>query len=389
MEKRFDDLNIRALALADDELTHIAETEQLPPEETVRMIARTLKKADIPAEKSGQKPLRGKAPARRRIRMIGGLLAAAIACTAMGIGVSGWLNYNKPLMENYFGLEGEARLAAMDLPEQESVISESGVRITPEAFLWDDHRAVALVTFESADEAHPINWMKLLHGDPDHVLYYNCSVLNENGDEMGTEAHPFTGYGSVVPSGMSIAWAKSKYCVTAEIEFRVEEGFPGGDLMLQFRNEKYGEIHVPVQAGEKLPVKHLETAAGREMQLSPIGFWAEGITDTAEDSAWWELTLHRADGTERAVHLDKLAGYEEETPEGYMGYETAKVYEVTDGMTYDCDNPASYTAFVDVDDITAIDWTEYRFEAMPEGESAGDSAEDAPAETAAADEPAA
>ncbi len=388
MEKRFEELNVQAMSLADDELTHIAQTEQLSPEETVRMIARTLKKADIPAENIMQHPLLKKAPPKKRIRMIGGLLAAAIACAAMGIGVSGWLNYNKPLMEKYFGLEGEARLASMNLPEQESVVSESGVRITPEAFLWDDHRAVALVTFESADEAHPINWMKLLHGDPDHVLYYNCSVLNENGDEMGTEAHPFTGYGSVVPSGMSIAWAKSKYCVTAKIEFNVEEGFQADDLTLQFRNEKYGEIHVPVRVGEKLPVKHLETAAGREMYLSPIGFWAEGITETTEDSAWWELTLHRADGTERAVHLDMLAGYEEETPEGHTGYETAKVYEVTDGMTYDCDNPASYTAFVDVDGVTAIDWAEYHFEVVPEDDSA-DTAEDEPAETAAADESAA
>ena len=131
---------------------------------------------------------------------------------------------------------------------------------------------------------------------------------------------------------------------------------------------------MPVRVGEKLPVKHLETAAGREMYLSPIGFWAEGITETTEDSAWWELTLHRADGTERAVHLDMLAGYEEETPEAHTGYETAKVYEVTDGMTYDCDNPASYTAFVDVDGVTAIDWAEYRFEVVPE-ENSADTAE--------------
>ena len=365
MEKRFENLHVHALDLADAELTHIAQTEQLPAEDTVRLIAKTLKKADIPRKQTdfGSKTLLKTAPPRKRIRLFGGLLAAAVAIGALGVGVSGWLTYNKPMMEGYFGLEGEARLAAMNLPEQESVISESGVRVTPEAFLWDDHRAIALITFESADASDSIDWLKPMHQGSMDLLYYNCSVLDEDGNVRGVEGNPFTGHGSVMPMSERIAWKKSNECVTAEIEFDVEEGFSADVLTLQFQSETYGRINVPVQVGEKLPTKQFQTDDGMEMYLSPIGFWATGMIGAG--GGWEELRLHRADGTISNVYLESIGGYGSGSPDGYRAESMAKVYEVTEGMTFEYRHPETYTAFVNVEDITAIDWSDRHYEPVP------------------------
>lgn len=101
MEQRFDDLNMQAMALADNELTNIANTLILSDAENAHITALVLKKTGISANTA--KPIVHK----RRFGRFGIILAAAVlTIAAMGVTVSGYLRYNQPLVEHHFGVLG-------------------------------------------------------------------------------------------------------------------------------------------------------------------------------------------------------------------------------------------------------------------------------------------
>ena len=85
------------------------------------------------------------------------------------------------------------------------------------------------------------------------------------------------------------------------------------------------------------------------------------------NESWRDLLLNRSDGTQAKGFLSFIG-----TSGGYyvngekkLSHNDGRLYEVTDGMDFQYNDPDSYTGFVDVSDVESIEWlddTYYRVE---------------------------
>lgn len=381
MMTEFDEMTARELRIADADLAHIAETEQLTDSELDRITAKVLGRIDLtPLEPE----ITVRHSKKRRFRVVGALIAAVVAAGALGLGVSGWLNYNKPLMQGFFGSLGDERLAELNLPEPQT-FTNGIVNARVEACVRDSVKMLVLITFEGADPEHPINWSKLMDenarktgdagdyfGGP--LFIYNFQILDEDGvpDDIGAPkdiggpliTNLSRGGAGVVPS------VKTKKGITSvEYEFDiVNPDFDAESIVLRFENEAQGRLDVTVPVTPHLESAYFENEEGARLTVSPIGFRREpACLIPMLNESWRDLLLNRSDGTQAKGFLSFIgtAGGYYVNGEKKLSHNDGRLYEVTDGMEFQYNDPDSYTGFVDVSDVESIEWLDeiyYRVE---------------------------
>lgn len=372
MMTEFDEMSARELRIADADLAHIAETEQLTDSELDRITEKVLGRIDLtPLEPE----ITVRHSKKRRFRVIGALIAAVVAAGALGLGVSGWLNYNKPLMQGFFGSLGDERLAELNLPEPQT-FTNGIVNARVEACLRDSVKMLVLITFEGADPEHPINWSKLMNenarktgdagdyfGGP--LFIYNFQVLDEDGvpDDIGAPkdiggpliTNLSRGGAGVVPS---VKTKKGITCVEYEFDI-VNPDFDAESVVLRFENEAQGRLDVTVPVTPRLESAYFENEAGERLIVSPIWFRREpACLIPMLNESWRDLLLNRTDGTQAKGFLSSVstAGGNYVNGEKKLSHNDSLFYEVTDGMEFQYDDPDSYTGFVDVSDVESIEW---------------------------------
>ena len=375
MMTEFDEMSARELRIADADLAHIAETEQLTDSELDRITAKVLGRIDLtPLEPE----IAVRHSKKRRFRVIGALIAAVVAAGALGLGVSGWLNYNKPLMQGFFGSLGDERLAELNLPEPQT-FTNGIVNARVEACVRDSVKMLVLITFEGADPEHPINWSKLMDenarktgdagdyiGDP--LFIYSDQILDEDGEPTGIGDRPIKdivgGGAGEVPS---VKTKKGITCVEYEFDI-VNPDFDAESVVLRFENEAQGRLDVTVPVTPRLESAYFENEAGERLIVSPIWFRREpACLIPMLNESWRDLLLNRSDGTQAKGFLSFIgtAGGYYVNGEKKLSHNDGRLYEVTDGMEFQYNDPDSYTGFVDVSDVESIEWLDeiyYRVE---------------------------
>lgn len=380
MMTEFDEMTARELRIADADLAHIAETEQLTDSELDRITGKVLGRIDLtPLEPE----IAVRHSKKRRFRVIGALIAAVVAAGALGLGVSGWLNYNKPLMQGFFGSLGDERLAELNLPEPQT-FTNGIVNARVEACVRDSVKMLVLITFEGADPEHPINWSKLMDenarktgdagdyiGDP--LFIYNFQILDEDGvpDDIGAPkdiggpliTNLSRGGAGVVPS---VKTKKGITCVEYEFDI-VNPDFDAESVVLRFENEAQGRLDVTVPVTPRLESAYFENEAGERLIVSPIWFRREpACMIPMLNESWRDLLLNRSDGTQAKGFLSFIGTSGGHNVNGRItSINDGRLYEVTDGMEFQYNDPDSYTGFVDVSDVESIEWLDeiyYRVE---------------------------
>lgn len=351
MMQEFDELSARSLETADTALAHIAETEQLTDAENDRIAANVLGRIDLTPVQPAVKITHSK---KRRTRLIGAIIAAVLTVGALGIGASGWLTYNKPLMQSYFGSIGDERLAALELPEPQT-FSNGIVNATVEVSLRDSNIMRVLMTFESADETKPINWKKLMNHD-DEPFVYNMKILDENGEPVGTEENPITDI--CFGHGGGLCFEKNDGIASVEYQFNIcDPEFDAEAFTVRFENQEQGSLDVTIPVTPCLETALYETAGGRQMTVSPINFRTSvALLTSSLDESWRDLLLNRSDGTQSRGYLNSLSTISYSGPDAKWSYSESMIYEVTEGMEFVYKDPETYTGFVDISDVDSIEW---------------------------------
>lgn len=357
MITEFDEMSAQALGLADAALLHIAETEQLTDAENDRIAANVLSRVNLTNAQSAVKIQHRK----RRLRIVGALIAAAVTVGAIGLSVSGWLTYNKPLMQSFFGSLGDDRLAELELPEPQT-FTNGIVNATVEASLRDSNVILVLMTFESADENNPIDWAKLMdeearhHGDS--LFFYNSRILDENGEPVGSEDNPAE---DMILSSCGVCQYENHYH-TASVEYRLDilnPDFDAESITLRFKNQSQGRLDVTVPLTPRLESAVFEAEDGKQMTVSPIWFRTSvGQLIVPMDLPWQDLILNRTDGTQTRGYLTSLGNVGYSGPDDKWSFSESMIYEVTEGMEFEYDNPETYNGFIDISDVDSIEWCE-------------------------------
>lgn len=357
MMHEFDEISAQALGIADSALAHIAETEQLTDEENARIAENVLRRIN-PAQTHPAPEIRHSK--KRRIRIIGVIIAAVLTVGAIGIGVSGWLTYNQPLMQSFFGSLGDERLAELELPEPQT-FSNGVVRATVEASLRDSNVMLVLMTFESADENHPLNWAKLMneealhHGEP--IFFYSMNILDENGEPVGTVENSAK---DIIQSHAGLVACDYKNGKTVSAEYRLNilnPDFDAETVSLRFENQGQGRLDVTVPVTPRLESAVFEAEDGKQMTVSPIWF-RTSVGQHPFLAEWHDLLLHRTDGTQTRGYLNSLGMQGYSGPEGKWSYSESMIYEVTEGMEFEYGKPETYNGFLDISDVDSIEWCE-------------------------------
>lgn len=364
MMTEFDEMSARTLRIADAALAHIAETEQLTDAENERITEKVLSRIDLTSVKPEIIMRQRK---KQRIRIMGALIAAVTAAGSLGLGVSGWLNYNKPLMQGFFGSLGDERLAELDLPEPQT-FTNGIVNAKVEACLRDSLEMIVLITFEGADPENPIDWAKLMdencretYQNPempvDPLFIYTDQVLDEDGEPAGFGGRPardiMNASAGVVPSAKA---KKGITCVEYQFDI-VNPDFDAESVVLRFENAAQGRLEVTVPVPPRLESAYFENEAGARLTVSPFWFQRSPaqlmpMMDDSENN----LILNRSDGTRTKGYLSSVSTCGGSSPNKKLSYNDSRIYEVTDGMDFEYDDPDSYTGLIDVSNVESIEW---------------------------------
>lgn len=324
MEKRFDDLNMQAMAIADNELTNIANTLILSDAENAHITALVLEKTEISA--NTVKPIVHK----RRFGRFGIILAAAVlTIAAMGVTVSGYLRYNQPLVEHHFGVLGNTCLSEMNLPDPVTY-SNGVVDLNVEAVLCDGRYAIVLATIEASDEEQQIE-----------------NILNID-----------DGSGSVGPNTQATYNIVDNQCWASWI-IKIDQKNYGEEIIFRFNDDimpfekGVKGIEFPISVSKNVPVVTLKSERGYTMRLSAFQLY----TDRPDAFGDCFFRLYRSNGTVTECvmpHISSYSGYSEQE-NTHVHSTTAKVYEVVDGKEYHKDDPSTYNGFLDLSDVTYIE----------------------------------
>ena len=367
MMQEFENLSAKALGLADDDLAHIADTEQLTDAENDRIAANVLGRLNltpvqpVPIVKKNRK---------RRIRIIGTLIAAVIAVGALGLGVSGWVNYNRRQAQKYFGEIGTAKLEELGYAARQQSFSNGKINASLTAVLCDGSNALALLTFEPADPEEKIDWDLELYG------------MQESGQTENQFCKAF-------PQSFSRRVYDSQCWVTLEMRIgdlsegdqftfrfdKQETNFPTEEEIKKWKKDKDGmfedhfespefigrhdpyfneysdglEITVPLTTN--VPSVTIQSERGDTMELSGIALsgqsWIPGSPC---------FTAVYADGTEKELFYMSSGTTFVGGPEGSEEYYSyAKIYEAIDGVTFRMNDPSTYNGFIDVTQIESVE----------------------------------
>ncbi len=352
MEKKFDALSAEALALADDVLANIAETEQLSETETRRLTERVLQKAGL----SG-----GTAPVIRRKRRYGRVgvlvMAAALTLAAVTVSVSGYLRYNQPFAEKNFGVLGTRRLEEMDLASP--VTYTNGiVDVTVEAVLCDGQYALVLATMEAVEPGADIVWDR-------QCSPYEWAEPSENAI-FGT----LYGYEKALMNDRNVQVVGEQCWVTWE--FFIQEGHAGETMTLHFWEDKsreqvetfggFEEQTVPVNDAtrgitleiplvQNTPVLTLASDAGDTLYLSGYQLYAERMGAFPLQP----FRIHRSDGSIADVQMGNVSESAMSSETEKWGRTSARIYECLPDVRFDASDPSTYIGYLDVSGVTALE----------------------------------
>lgn len=369
MTQKFDDLHAAALARADAELTHIAQTEQLSDEQFARITARALEKAGFPtrtttAAAAVQPVIRH----RKRTKLLGALIAAALSVTVLAVGVGGYLRYNKALLEDRFGVLGTAKLEDLNVP-QPVTFTNGTVNATVEAVLSDGNRAMALITYTLADPAQEINWDLQLYqtADPADTGFISAEshVVGDKGktclQTLMLNLTPNT-----VHDAFTLQYAKTEtgFPSAEDIKAAKKEGMRAEDLYespafvgshAPYFNELTDGLQITLPLVQNIPVLTLCAENGNTVKLSGYELFSEDENLSAVP--WGRetgiLKLTRSDGSTAETAL--LWGHSSRDAEG-ADYSQIYYAELIDGVKYNSDKPNTYIGFADVMNVTEIEY---------------------------------
>lgn len=354
MTERFENLDAAALHLADDTLSHIAETASVPQETADRIAAKTMEKAGF-ASAEKKSVIRH----RKRPKRFAALIAAAVSVAAMTVGVGGYLRYNKRAMEKNFGVLGTATLEDLHLAEPQT-FTNGTVNATVEAVLCDGSHAFVLTTFKAADPAQEVDW--------DRDLYYfyekghpDCSYATAFPDDCMIQKYDdeaWVTWGIELPEEsagdtLTLCFAKHKTDFPTKEQIRAaklagenvndfysDPKFVGCDF--PFYDELTDGLEIDIPLTVNIPVITLRSDYGAEIRMS--GFEMVSAKGRIDGVTGGDMTITRQDGS---------------TAEGWIKQsfdETARYIEKIDGVRYRYDKPDSYIGFTDVSDITAVEF---------------------------------
>lgn len=373
MTHEFDEMSVRALGLANEELRHIAETEQLTDSENERITAMVLDRMNLTPKQPAVTVRHSK---KRRLRIAGALIAAVLTVGALGLGVSGWLTYNKPLMQSYFGSVGDKHFAELALSEPQT-FTNGIVNATVEASLRDNNMMMVLITFESADPEKPIYWTKLMNqrserSDMQETPYaplfiYNWALLDENGEALGTMDNPYTDI-SVAGCGVVSRTDNDKTRTSVEYEINIHNlDFDAESISMRFSSAEQGILDVTVPVMPRLKSAVFENDAGKQITVSPVRFRTSvAQLILPQDDSWHNMILNRMDGTQTACYLPTLSTVASSGEDGKWSYNESMIHEITEGMEFEYDNPDSYNSFLEISDIASIEWCGETYVRVPE-----------------------
>lgn len=344
MTKQFEDLSAAALANLDTELAHIAETEQLSPEQNARIAARAMEKAGF-AEPAQQPVIRR----RKRTRIFGALIAAALSVTVLAVGVGGYLRYNKKVLDKTFGVLGTARLEEMNLTEPLKYTNGT-VNASVDAVLCDGHRALVLTTYSAADPAQDIDWIYQLYnyhekgmGENTFRSAYPAVLSNQNVDGQCLVTMLLTFPDEPAGDTLTIVYEKAA------------TDFPenGGNNLDLYESPEFIGSHVPyfcdltdgleisIPLDVNIPVLTLKSATDETVQLS--GFELIGTSQSQIMAGGGEFTICRSDGSRLTASIPRAD-------------ENAAQYRVQiDGVKMKYSDPTTYIGFLDISDVSAVE----------------------------------
>lgn len=371
MTERFDDLNAAALGLADAELSHIAETEQLDESRLARITARAMEKAGLAAAKEQPQPV---IRHRKRTKLIGALIAAALSVTVLAGGVGAYLRYNKQLMEKRFGVLGTKRIEDLNVPEPKT-FTNGMIDATVEAVLCDGNRAMVLITYKTVDPELKIDW--------DYQLYNAASV--DSGDGLPQAYSTEEGYqdaGNTCLATVMLNLPEGEHSDIYKMRFtKSETNFPSDELVKQMK--KAGESiydlyespafvgsHVPyfcdltdgleieIPLEQNVPTVTLRAEDGDTVTLSGFEMFsrdADLVTGTDYDKYDEVLKIYRNDGSvSHAVY--SWGGSTVSEPDHSSDYSEIRFVEAIEGVKYRAGKPDTYIGFTDVSDVSAIEY---------------------------------
>lgn len=185
MNERFEHLTADALHLADDELLHIAETAQCTDAQTARIMQMAKQKAGF--AETLAKPVQHK----KRVKVLGVLIAAAIAAVGATFGVSAYINRNSDMLNNLFGVDGAEQVTLAEFPAPVQY-TNGEASITVETVLNDGNRAWLLLSGETADGL-AYNWnlpFRAQTVDEDGAFSFRCFGGHSFGFEWDWDGVP-------------------------------------------------------------------------------------------------------------------------------------------------------------------------------------------------------
>ena len=360
MEQRFEQLNMQAMTLADAELCHIAETEQLDDAQKRRITAMALQKAGI--AQNTQKPIRQK----RRITRLGvSILAAALTTAALGIGVSGYLRYNKPLAEANFGVLGARRLEEIMEPEPE-IYTNGVIDLTVEATIYDGKSALVLATMRVVDPNMEIEW--------EYEIYPNEWMKADAESESGycygmTTARQLTTRHQVFDDVCWVTW-----------EFYVPDPGAAQSMQLEFypssttvpkrnlfgvledhevaTNTASDGLQFTVPLIQNTELLTLQSDSGDRLYLSGFRLYGESMNSISGDS----FTIDWKDGDRAECRIETIHYSEYDS----WSIGSAPIYQTIEGKRFSWVDPTTFNGFVDVTDIEYIECNGRRYFVQPE-----------------------
>ena len=369
MTKRFEDLHASALSAADAALTHIAETEQLTEEQYSRITARALEKAGITAEKQPAQPV---IRHRKRTKLIGALIAAALSLTVLAGGVGGYMRYNKQLMEKRFGVLGAARLEDLEVPDP-GTFTNGTVNATLEGVLCDGKSAMVLITYATVDPEQKIDW--------DYQLYRAAVRADAEGRPQAYEAMKNDqAFGNECLETIMLNIPDAPHSDTYTMYYEKEEtNFPSKEEVKEFKKsggqvediyeapEFIGsevpyfkdltdglEIEIPLI--QNVPTVQLRGENGKTVTLSGFELFSkENILEgTGARDSDFSLKIYRNDGSVSetcALH----GGGSFSSENDLFDYSALYFVEKIDGVKYKANKPDTYIGFTDVTDVSAVE----------------------------------
>lgn len=353
MEQRLEQMSVQALSLADQTLAQIAETQRLDTAQTARITDMALTKAGLVQPKQIKAR---RSSTKKRLGVM--LLAAALTTAALGIGVSGYLRYNKPLAEANFGVLGARRLEEIIQPEP--VTYTNGViDLTVEATIYDGKSALVLATMRAVDPNMEIEW--------EYEIYPN--------EWMKEDAESESGYGYGMTTARQVTTRHQVFDDVCWVTWELYVPDPGAAQSMQLEfypssmlvpernlfgvleghevatNTASNGLQFTVPLIQNTELRTLQADNGDRLYLSGFRLYGEKRDSLSGDF----FTIDWKDGNRAECRIETIHYSENDSENGSWTIGSTPVYQTIEGKRFRWVDPTTFNGFVDVTDIDHIE----------------------------------